>query len=108
MVLSSQRDTWGIVLSEALCYALPVITSNLAKAVNDLVNDGDSGFAFHDGNIQPLIARIQHIIELPEDKRLLMGVKSRERKMRLVARDLAQSIDQYFDFINQGGANSNE
>jgi len=99
LVLPSKRETWGIVVNEALCFALPVIVSDQVGAANDLVGEGENGFTFPAGDVQALAARIQQIIELPEEERHLMGIRSREQIKRWVRRGLAQSIDQYFDLM---------
>jgi len=102
LVLPSKRDTWGIVVSEALCYALPVIASDQVGAAHDLVHDGENGFVFPSGDVQALADRINQVIKLPIDQRNLMGSKSRERIEKWVGRDLIESLDQYLDWIYSG------
>ena len=82
-----------------MCFGLPVIASDQVGAAKDLIRDGENGFTFPSGDIQALAARIHQIIELPEEKRILMGNRSRELVERWARRDLAGSLDQYFDFI---------
>ena len=42
---------------------------------------------------------IQHLAKLTKEERFLMGKMSQGRIKRWIQRDLAQSLDQYFDFI---------
>ena len=44
LVLPSVRETWGIVVNEAMCLGLPVIVSNQVGAGMDLVANGQNGY----------------------------------------------------------------
>ena len=99
LILPSKRDTWGIVVSEALCYALPVITSDQIGAARDLVRDGDNGFTYPSGDVAALASRLQQFVDLTEEERRLMGLSSRRLIENWVNRDLVQSLDHYFDYI---------
>ena len=99
LVLPSNRETWGMVVNEALCYALPVIVSDQVGAAHDLVHDGENGFIYPSGDVEALALRLQQVVDLSEDERRLMGLRSRRLIEKWVKRDLVQSLDQYFDFI---------
>jgi len=43
-VLPSRRDTWGLVLNEAMACGLPVITTRKVGASEDLVREGVNGY----------------------------------------------------------------
>lgn len=99
LVLPSQRETWGIVVNEALCFGLPVITSDQVGAARDLICNGENGFTYPAGDVGELTRRLQHIIELPEEERIKCGMKSQERIKQWIGRALDQSLDQYFDLL---------
>jgi len=99
LVLPSKRETWGIVVNEAMCFSLPVIVSDQVGAARDLVSHGENGFVYPSGDVHALAARLQQLIELPEEERLAMGAKSQVRIKRWLNRDLTQSLDRYFDFL---------
>ena len=99
LVLPSKRETWGIVINEALCFALPVITSDQVGAARDLIRDGDNGLIYPSGDVDELTACLQQLVELPENERLKWGTRSQERIRDWLDRELTQSLDQYFDFI---------
>lgn len=99
LVLPSSRETWGIVVNEAMCFALPVIASDQVGAARDLIRNGYNGFNYPPGDVQALAARLQQLVEMPEEARLLMGMRSHERIKRWMDRDLAQSLDQYLDWL---------
>ena len=53
MVLPSKRETWGIVVNEAMCFSFPVLVSSQVGAARDLVHDGENGFIFPSGEVSP-------------------------------------------------------
>ena len=99
LVLPSSRETWGIVVNEAMCFGLPVIVSSQVGAATDLVQDGENGFIYPSGDVEALGRRLQQFVDLTEEERSLMRLKSLELINWWVKRDLAQSLDRYFDFI---------
>jgi glycosyltransferase involved in cell wall biosynthesis len=46
---------WGLVVNEALASGLPVITTEMCIAGNELIIDNVNGYLFKDGNLQQLI-----------------------------------------------------
>jgi len=99
LVLPSRRETWGMVVNEALCYALPVIVSDQVGAAMDMVRDGENGFVFPSCNVGALALRLQQMVDLSDEERHLMGLRSRRLIEKWVKRDLAQSLNQYIDLI---------
>jgi glycosyltransferase involved in cell wall biosynthesis len=61
-VLPSQSETWGLVINEAMNFALPILASDTVGAVDDLVVDGYNGYKFKCGNINDLSNTINSII----------------------------------------------
>ena len=44
LVLPTRGDTWGLVINEAMSYGLPVITTNMCVAGNQLIENGINGY----------------------------------------------------------------
>ena len=105
LALPSHRETWGIVVNEAMCFGMPVIVSEQVGAVTDLVRDGYNGFRFARGDVKGLAGHIQRFFELPEEERSEMGSRSQELIRSWVARDVADTLDQRFDLILSDAAN---
>ncbi len=60
-VHTSVRETWGLVINEAMASGLPVLVSNRCGCVTDLVQDGVNGYAFDPndiGSLAELMGRI--------------------------------------------------
>ncbi len=77
-VLPSKRETWGIVVNEAMCFGLPVITSDQVGASPDLIQEGVNGFIFPSGNSDKLANSIEKIMNMPKEERLLFRQRSKE------------------------------
>ncbi|MBO3458289.1 glycosyltransferase family 4 protein [Aetokthonos hydrillicola Thurmond2011] len=76
-VLPTLKETFGIVLIEAMHYGLPIITTNVG-AIPELITDGENGFLVPPANSQKLAEAISKLIENPE-LRKEMGAKGRQR-----------------------------
>ena len=96
LVLPSVRETWGIVVNEAMCFGLPVIVSRQVGAGIDLVTDGKNGYSVEtDGD--SLFQSIKQISELSREERLLMGTRSTDIIKEWSHRDLAGLLVQYIE-----------
>ncbi len=76
-VLPSVHDPWGTVVNEAMCFGLPVITTDLVGASGDLVRDNENGFVYKAADVTALARHLQVLIQDP-GKRLAMGRRSLE------------------------------
>jgi len=95
LVLPSDRETWGIVVNEAMCFRLPVITSDQVGAVHDMIDDGRNGFSFPQGDIDALAEKITDIITMDEEDQGAAGARSREIIVEWCEKDLSGSITSY-------------
>ena len=99
LVLPSSRETWGMVVNEAMCFGLPVVVSDQVGAASDLVMDGKNGFIFPFGNVEALANNIKQLMELSEEERSAMGMRSSELIKEWSERDLGECLVQYLDSI---------
>jgi len=75
---SDSRETWGLVVNEAMAAGLPVVVSDAAGCSVDLVRDGDNGFTYACGDVTALADRLTTIASLGADGRRDLGRRSRE------------------------------
>ena len=99
LVLPSWRETWGMVVNEALCFSLPVIVSDQVGARDDLVIDGYNGFTFPVGDTSALAGSIRRLMEMPLEDRQEMGARSLELIKQWSEKDVSGSLVQYLDHI---------
>lgn len=76
LVLPSRKDTWGLVVNEAMAAGLPVVVSEGAGCAVDLV-DGN-GLTVPPGDVEALAAALAHVAGLSDAERASMGARSRE------------------------------
>lgn len=73
----TQVEAWGLVINEATSMGLPIITTNLTGAVDDLVIDGLNGYVVKAGSITEMRDAIESLV-LDKSKRKRMGKESRK------------------------------
>ena len=101
LVLPSLKETWGMVINEALCFSLPVVVSDQVGAGFDLVVPEGNGHIFPAGDVLALADRIHKLIELPDEERHKMGEMSRSIITKWLDRDLAKILYEYIDSLYQ-------
>lgn len=80
VVLPSLREQWGLVINEAMAMGLPVIVSDRAGCVDDLLKNGETGAVVRAGSVEELRSSMLVLAENPE-RRTQMGRAGR----RLIA-----------------------
>ena len=75
---SDSRETWGLVVNEAMAAGLPVVVSDAAGCSVDLVREGDNGFTYACGDVPALAERLTRIASLGDAGRRAFGRRSRE------------------------------
>jgi glycosyltransferase involved in cell wall biosynthesis len=74
--LFSRRDeTWGLVVNEAMNFALPIVVSDKVGCAADLVTHGGNGFIVDHRDPVGLATRLRQLVESPT-LRKRMGRKS--------------------------------
>lgn len=77
-VLPSCFEPYGVVVNEAMNFALPIVASEVIGAVGDLVEHGRNGLLFAAGDVAQLARQLQHLIAHPQLRRQ-MGEESARR-----------------------------
>jgi 1,2-diacylglycerol 3-alpha-glucosyltransferase len=72
------KDTWGLVVNEAMAAGLPVIVSSRAGCAEDLVIDGVTGYRFDPFDVEDLTQLLLRITRSDYDREA-MGERGRER-----------------------------
>ena len=104
MVLPSNKETWGLVVNEALSYSLPIIASDQVGASVDLVIHDENGYIFPARDISALAEQISKLIGLSDQDREYMGEKSYSLIKEWSDRDLAMNLGNYLDSIYQASS----
>jgi glycosyltransferase involved in cell wall biosynthesis len=75
---SDARETWGLVVNEAMAAGLPVVVSDAAGCSPDLVHEGENGFTYVCGDVVALADRLAFVAALGPDGRREFGNRSRD------------------------------
>ena len=77
-VFPTHTDPWGLVVNEAMACGLPVVATDVAGCVADLVEDGGNGYVVQSGAPETLTQALESVAGSP-DVRAAMGIRSRQR-----------------------------
>ncbi len=80
---SDGRETWGLVVNEAMACGLPAIVSSVVGCAPDLIVEGRTGYSFPVGDVQALAVALD---------RVRSAAETNDRTMRDAAR---RHIDSY-------------
>ncbi len=75
--LVSRRETWGVVVNEAMACGLPLILSDRVGAARDLLEPGGNGELVHAGDVESVAAAVDRLAG-DADLRRRYGERSRE------------------------------
>ena len=96
LVLPTRGDTWGLVVNEAMSYGLPVITTNMCVAGNQLIENGINGYIVPVDSPEEIEKSIDSILN---DKDIF---KFRERNIKKIScytyENMAKVI---FDYLSE-------
>jgi glycosyltransferase involved in cell wall biosynthesis len=95
LVLPSISEPWGLVVNEAMVCGMPVIVSKTCGCVEDLVEDGENGFAIDPQNVDTLKNAMQFFVNNP-DKVTPMGRASEKRIAPFNSLQVAQQMVQCY------------
>lgn len=87
----SYKDTWGLVVNEAMAAGLPVLASNRCGCALDLISEGENGFLF---SPEDQAALVDQMVLISSDNVNLraMGQASRDRINQWTPERFAQGI----------------
>jgi len=97
LILPSWRETWGMVINEALCFSLPVVVSDQVGAREDLVHEGSNGFTFPVGDVDKLAEILEDYNKLPYDRKSEMRDASFQTIVEWSEKDIVGNLLAYLD-----------
>ena len=94
-VLPTREDIWGLVINEAMAYALPIITTTKCLAGTELVHSGKNGFLIESENAIDLSEKINFAFSDME-KLVEMSKESLEIVSNYTIETMAKAHSKYF------------
>jgi glycosyltransferase involved in cell wall biosynthesis len=98
LVFPTYSDTWGLVVNEAMACSLPIIASDVAGCVPDLVQDGWNGFVVRPHDVEGLVRAMKSMLDDPESARQ-MRRRSEQRVQEYTPETWAAGIVQALAFV---------
>jgi len=86
LCLPSHAEHWGVVVHEACCAGLPVVTADNCGAAAALVHDGYNGFLCRPKSVESLRDALERLMELPVEQRIEFGRRSHELSRQITPR----------------------
>ena len=77
LIHPSLKDTWGLVVNEAMAHGLPVAVSRQSGCVPDIVRDGENGIVFDAESEEALTQTLIRLHQLGDAERQAWGDASR-------------------------------
>ena len=90
-VLPTRKDTWGLVINEAMSFALPIITTENCVAGVELIDNGVNGYLIKNEDVDTLHDKIQYLLNNPE-LRNIMASNNIERISSYTFENMAKRI----------------
>jgi len=101
LVFPTYTDTWGLVVNEAMACSLPVIVSEVAGCVPDLLQDGWNGFTVRPRDVEGLTRSMKMLCDDPESVRR-MSSRSFQRIQEFTPEICAAGMVQALQFVFGG------
>ncbi|MEX1315502.1 MAG: glycosyltransferase family 4 protein, partial [Synechococcaceae cyanobacterium] len=96
LVLPSRKDTWGLVVNEAMAAGLPVIVSSACGCAADLITPGETGWLVDPADPHQLAAALHRAEAQPPAERAAMTAAAHRRlqgfTLEACARGLVQAV----------------
>jgi glycosyltransferase involved in cell wall biosynthesis len=77
VLFSSDFETWGLVVNEAMNFGLPVVVSDKVGCGEDLVHEGQNGYTVAHDDVEALASALEAVFLSPQ-RALELGARSRE------------------------------
>lgn len=97
-VLPTLADTWGLVVNEAMLSAVPVLGSLHSQAVEELVDDGVSGWRFDPTSPEGMRTAIDAALKTPLDRVQEMGRRARDNASLITPSYVAERFAHCIEF----------
>lgn len=91
-ILPSVFEPWALVLHEAACAGLPILSSNRCGAVTCFVREQGNGYLFTPDDIFSIRHSIEKLITAGEGNWLRMGKNSRKLSLQITPEKVAETL----------------
>jgi glycosyltransferase involved in cell wall biosynthesis len=104
LVLPSMADEWGLVVNEAMAAGLPVLGSVYSQAVQEMVEDGRTGWAYRIDHRDEVLQAVGRFFAASEAELERMRSAARETALSLTPQAVADRMMEAIRFAIHGSA----
>nr|WP_059102920.1 glycosyltransferase [Shouchella shacheensis] len=95
-VLSSTREGFGHVLTEALAAGTPVLSTNCRPGAQEVLNHGEFGTLCEIGNASEMATKMMELLTMDEERRAAVIQKGRKRANDFHAKAIVKQYEEMF------------
>ena len=104
LVVPSRRETWGLVVNEAMAAAVPVIASDAVGASDELIRKTGAGFVFPTQDVKALTACLLAASSLDIDSYGVMSASARSAVQKFSLSRYSEAIESALALSRRGAA----
>jgi len=104
LVFPTLADDWGLVVTEAMAAALPVLGSSYSQAVEELVKDGANGWIFRPDQTTDMAGALERALSASLEQLNNMGSNARETVRELTPAAVADRVMAAVAFAKTSGS----
>lgn len=108
LVFPTMADEWGLVVNEAMAAGVPVMGSVHAQAVEELVEDGETGWSFRPENERETYRAIDRFFSASEEDLNQMRQRARSKVLRLSPEAVIEPLLDAMQYVWKSGARADE
>lgn len=97
-VLPTLADTWAVVVNEAMASGVPVLGSIYSQAVEEMVEDGKTGWVFHADNGNEMYGALDRALCSRDEELNLMRDHARRRALQITSENTASVCQRALNF----------
>lgn len=98
LILSSLKDTWGLVVNEAIASGLPVIVSSACGCSIDLIEHRVSGWVFSSGSDEELLTCLCQADQLSSELRQQLTTEAKLKLRGFTLQDFSVGLAQAYNY----------
>ena len=106
LILPTHFDEWGLVVNEAMASGLPVLGSIYSQAVEEMVEEGRTGWLFDPLRPESLAAALTHFLDAPAEQLAAMRAQARARGLAITPESVADRITTAMKAVLPAGRNA--
>jgi len=103
LVLPSEKETWGMVVNEAMAVGTPVIVSDGVGCGSDMIDVGKTGLIFPVGDIEAMANAIDKMLALANTSEIQMEIEEKNKQYSISR--CVKGVQQALNHLQQRGVN---